>query len=88
MGCYIMFGTCVACERPFTFNPRLVPSVRRQPICIDCVNKVNSLRIGKGLHPIPVHPDAYRPASEQDNDNDDYEEQERIENCHQREKYD
>lgn len=54
---------CVACERVFSFNPDLVPSVTidgvREPVCQACVDRANPLRIAGGLEPIRVMPGAY-----------------------------
>lgn len=56
-------SSCVGCGRVFLYNPMRVPSVRiggsREPICQDCVTRVNPLRIANGLEPIVPFPDAY-----------------------------
>lgn len=62
-----VFGTCVACRTPITFNPDKVPSIRvngeREPLCLSCHGRWNQIhRVSKGLKPIPVEPDAYEPA--------------------------
>jgi len=38
----------------------------REPICRDCVERVNPTRIAKGLEPIVPLPDAYDPIDERD----------------------
>jgi len=55
---------CFGCQRIFSYNPLRVPSYRdingeRQPICFDCVERVNPMRRRNGLRPIVPAPDAY-----------------------------
>lgn len=68
MGYITMFGICINCKRVFTFNPNLVPSVHingiREPVCRECVDTANPIRIARGLEPFTYHPDAYEPADE------------------------
>lgn len=71
MGYMIVLGSCYSCRRPFTFNPERVPSVRvnaegvedpagvRQPICLECIDAANPIRVANGLNPLVPHPDAY-----------------------------
>jgi hypothetical protein len=63
MGYALCTGTCIGCHRVFSFNPMRVPSIRikgnREPICLECVNRVNPKRIANGLEPIVPAPDAY-----------------------------
>ena len=63
MGYAFCMGNCIGCNRPFTFNPDLVPSVSiegvKQPICQTCVDRVNPMREKNGLEPIKPHPNAY-----------------------------
>ena len=63
MGYVLAHGSCFGCGRLFSFNPHRVPSIPvmgdRKPICRDCVEKVNPLRIAKGLEPIVPALDAY-----------------------------
>jgi hypothetical protein len=64
-------GLCLVCKGIFSFNPHLVPSCsaitgQREPICRDCVERVNPLRIKNGLAPIVPHPEAYEPCDESD----------------------
>ena len=64
MGYVAAVSPCFACGRPFSFNPIRVPSLRdsnnvRQPVCEDCINKVNPIREKKGLLPITYSADAY-----------------------------
>ena len=72
MGYYFASGRCHGCDRLFTFNPHLVPSVRageaglRKPIRASCVELANPLREERGLEPIRPLPGAYEPASEAD----------------------
>ena len=61
----LVVGTCIGCGKMFTFNGGKVPSVlvggQREPICLACVNRVNPIRIAKGLEPIKPAPGAYEP---------------------------
>lgn len=68
MGVALVMSECFGCKRAFMYNPIHVPSLRvknvRQPVCLDCVNKVNPVRIKNGLAPIIPHRDAYEPCDE------------------------
>jgi len=60
---------CLGCKRVFSYNPLRVPSCsavtgKREPICLDCVHRINPMRIKNGLAPIIPHRDAYEPARE------------------------
>jgi hypothetical protein len=57
-------GPCLVCRRPFTFNPRRVPSCENEPICEPCIHFVNQEREKRGLPPWPVPEDAYQPLPE------------------------
>ena len=61
---------CVACRQVFAYNPHKVPSVtvhgHREPICEDCVNQVNPVRIANGLDPIVPLPGAYEALPEEE----------------------
>jgi hypothetical protein len=65
LGWIYVYGECVGCRRPFYFNPDRVPSIRikgeREPICENCVARVNPRRIANGLPPIVPLPGAYDP---------------------------
>lgn len=63
-------GTCINCNRPFTFNPHYVPSIRtdpndpssREPVCKDCIDRENERRRNNphlGLPALTYHPKAY-----------------------------
>ena len=58
-------GVCFGCRRPFSFNPDLVPSIPingvKEPVCADCVARVNPQRLANGLELIHVLPGAYEP---------------------------
>jgi hypothetical protein len=61
-----MHGFCVSCERPISFNPELVPSLRvngeREPVCRGCFKLWNEVhRVSKGLEPVKLRPGAYEP---------------------------
>lgn len=64
-GYMFAFSACFGCKRPFSYNPERVPSVVvdgvREPICQECVTRVNPLRLAKGLEPIAVLSGAYEP---------------------------
>ncbi len=68
MGYAIMYGTCICCHKPFSFNPNFVPSIRikgeKEPICKYCINEANSIRVEEGLEPISIHPQAYMECNE------------------------
>jgi hypothetical protein len=64
MGYVLAWSPCIGCGRVFGYNPHRVPSCsavtgKREPICQDCVDGVNPIRIKNGLEPIIVKPDAY-----------------------------
>lgn len=65
MGYMFVLGNCFACKRPFTFNATWVPSITvegtREPVCADCMAAANAKRVGMGLDPHPIHPEAYEP---------------------------
>jgi hypothetical protein len=44
--------------------PSVVIKSSREPICSDCVERVNPIRIANGLEPIVPLPDAYEPIHE------------------------
>lgn len=66
-------GNCIMCNRVFSFNPDLVPSVRvdragnpdangtRELICEQCVRMANKVRREQGLSLIEIIPGAYEP---------------------------
>ena len=65
-GYMMVLGPCWSCGRPFSFNADHVPSHRdengvRQPVCGDCMARVNAIREENGLPPHPIHPMAYQP---------------------------
>lgn len=68
MGYALMFSACCSCGRVVGYNPMRVPSVRidgvRQPLCRDCVDRANNLRIAQQTDPIVVLPGAYDPVDE------------------------
>jgi hypothetical protein len=61
-------AACAGCNRLFSFNPCLVPSIgldgARQPICKACVEIINRNRFRHHLAPIKPLPGAYEPISE------------------------
>jgi hypothetical protein len=65
MGYAIVTSACFGCGRIFSYNPLRVPSITspvtktREPICRNCVERANPLRIKNGLPPIVPFPDAY-----------------------------
>ena len=68
MGYAQVFGSCVGCGKTFAYNPHRVPSIKvkgiREPLCRNCVEEVNPLRLKKGLPKIYIHPEAYEPIHE------------------------
>lgn len=67
-GFVLAHGGCFGCGQPFAFNPARVPSINiggeRWPVCIDCVDLANEIRIANGLPIIVPAPDAYEPMPE------------------------
>ncbi|HEY7233883.1 MAG TPA: hypothetical protein VH539_07015 [Gemmatimonadaceae bacterium] len=67
-GYAIAMGPCVACGRPFGFNPLRVPSLvingTREPVCASCYERLRDVQRTNGLPvwPDPL-PDAYDPVS-------------------------
>jgi len=75
MGYALAHSACIGCGRIFGYNPKHVPSIRmkngredpngeREPVCQDCIERANPIRIRNGLPPIIPHPDAYEPIDE------------------------
>jgi hypothetical protein len=64
LGC----APCINCKQVFSFNPMRVPSViikgTREPICKDCVPRINELRRTLKLPLIIPFPDAYEGCDE------------------------
>jgi len=69
-GFAFVYSPCFGCSRLFCYSPTRVPSVRspfsgeKEPICLDCINRVNLKRIANGLKPIEPMPGAYEPVDE------------------------
>ena len=59
-----LHASCFACHRPFSCNPRKVPSYKGEPICESCIRRVNENRKRNGLPLWPVADDAYEPCPE------------------------
>ena len=70
MGYALAMGSCFGCGRTFAFNPMKVPSITvessREPICRQCVDRVNPQRIAGGLEPIVPAADAYEACAEEE----------------------
>jgi len=69
MGYVFISGNCWTCGGLFTFNPVRVPSITdgsgvRQPICRNCIELANRMRMDKGMEPFPVPVDAYEACDE------------------------
>lgn len=62
-GYMLALGPCFGCQRTFSFNPELVPSItvdgERRPVCRSCVERVNPKRAANGLPPIVPPRGAY-----------------------------
>ena len=68
-GWVIAMGACISCHRVFGFNPNSVPSSsaltgRREPLCRECMDRINATRVKLGLEPVAILPDAYAPLPE------------------------
>jgi hypothetical protein len=75
-GWVVVMSPCVTCRRVFGYNPHRVPSIPigpdgwptpggdRKPICRDCVERVNPIRVANGLDEIVIYPDSYEPIPE------------------------
>lgn len=65
-----VMGTCVRCDRLFSFSATKVPSVKingtRQPLCEQCVGVLNAERVKLGLPEISVLPGAYEADDERE----------------------
>lgn len=69
MGYISCIGSCIACGKMMSFNPNKVPSYKGEPICKECVEKINSIRKERGITPlIPILEGAYDVADENDID--------------------
>jgi len=71
MGYVTAMSPCIGCGNVFSYNPMRVPSCsavtgKREPICADCVERVNPIRIKNGLEPIVPHSDAYEACHEEE----------------------
>ncbi len=60
---------CAACNITITCNPVRVPSIKNDagnkvPLCFDCATYLNKLYAEAGKDTIPIHPDAYSAADE------------------------
>jgi hypothetical protein len=64
-GYLFVFGPCYGCRRMFSFSAERVPSIvvdgQREPICQECVDRANLIRVAEGLPPIVPLPGAYEP---------------------------
>ncbi len=69
-GYVLMHSECANCHQLMSYNPKLVPSVRvngqREPICLDCIHRINPKRVAQGFPPIIPHRDAYEPLPEEE----------------------
>lgn len=68
-GYVFCMGACIACGRPFAFNPHRVPSTSavtgsREPVCRSCMDWINRKRRELGLEPFQIEADAYEPMAE------------------------
>jgi hypothetical protein len=50
------------------YNPHKVPSIRhngfREPVCRECIEHANPIRVKNGLEPFKIDPQAYEPIDE------------------------
>jgi hypothetical protein len=60
-----VLGPCYACKRMMTYSAERVPSLmvngQREPVCLDCIERINPERVRNGLEPIVPLPGAYEP---------------------------
>ena len=56
---YFAMAPCGQCDRVFSFNPHLVPSLNNIPFCRTCVEAANKKRPALGLPLIPIIDGAY-----------------------------
>lgn len=61
MGYMYCMGPCFSCKKLFSFNPHRVPSYNGEPICRECIERVNTKRKEMGSPLWPVPRDAYEP---------------------------
>jgi hypothetical protein len=65
MSALVAFSPCFGCGQVFSFNPDLVPSIdyegAKRPICQECVDRINPVRIKMGNPLIVPLPGAYDP---------------------------
>jgi hypothetical protein len=70
MGYVFATSPCIGCGTLFSYNPVRVPSLTwkgtREPICANCVERVNPRRIANGLPPIVPFDDAYEAVDERE----------------------
>ena len=63
-----VIGYCANCGGMMNFHPHKVPSVtikgHREPVCRACIERVNPIRVEKGLPAIPIQSGAYDAAPE------------------------
>ena len=63
MGYMTCMGPCAACNKIFAFNPYRVPSMLingvKEPICRECVERYNEMRIEHGLSIFNIPEGAY-----------------------------
>jgi hypothetical protein len=70
MGYAMVIGTCLVCDKPFSFNPHKVPSMRykgnREPVCKECMDELIKGEEEAGIVPKRYHPDAYSSIKEEE----------------------
>ena len=59
MGYMSVFAPCAVCRRVIDCNPYRVPSLNGEPICEDCMVRINQLRTDHGLEEIKILPGAW-----------------------------
>jgi len=68
MGYLIVIGPCFGCGKVFAFSAQRVPSVvvegDRRPVCADCIEHVNPMRVANGLPLFTPLPGAYEAGEE------------------------
>lgn len=64
-GYCVLMGECGSCHKFFSFHPHFVPSVNNVPICKECIDSANPIRVERGLPEIKYHPRAYETCFEE-----------------------
>lgn len=66
-----VIGPCIVCGQVFAYNPHRVPSTslltgKREPVCENCMVRINAKRHTMGLAPHEILEGAYEPLPEEE----------------------